>query len=117
MVYVETTAAANHDKVTQCLAIAAWTPEELAAMQSAYNIAVKRIPFNSFCQAQCFEAVRHIFEALLRELAGASQLLGGTGVMDLIQGSDWQAARPDGMVAVVHELLSRSSAIFENDGW
>ena len=68
---------------------------------------------NANTQAQRFEAVRRVSKALLDVLAAASQLIGATGLVKLIEGSDWQAGKADDRVTYMHELLSYPQQFWE----
>ena len=127
LVHTVSTAAANDDDVTECLA--ATRPDELNALQAVCSSAVSTIqstaPHQTYAEAVNFEAVQRVCEALWRQLGAASQVLGGKGVLELVQGSDWQADEPelvqgsdwltdepDDRVTFMQELLAADSRQF-----
>lgn len=111
VVYIVTTAAANHEVVTECLAMG--KQEELAALQAVCSTAVKVQPHSAKAQARTFEAVQRVSRALLGVLAAASHLIGATGVVKLVEGSDWQAGKADDRVIYMQELLSDPQQFWE----
>ena len=106
-VYIVSTAAWNYDDVEQCLKACSRSALELLQVSCGTSLDL----IDPKLEVDSFNAVEAVSAELIRALNETSSALGGTGVLDMVKGEDWQVIENE-RITFLNEMLAADSQFF-----